>query len=456
MSNINGRCNDYFEFIKTEDEENKTMQIKTRLTDLGMDLRKNIITNGQFRSKSIHVKNLQAVIADTDGEKLATLLCAIANNGFYIDKATGSYKILNFNDLAGIENYPLLFGEALTYIVHNTVNPVMIGTSLLRPMTLPPNTVSLDVLPMNVTIEAAHVSPEQEYPTGTIEFGGQTFMNLDKVGTKFRINENLRNNPAGLTLFEWLTSDAVQAIYRLREKDIFSLINNEGTVLFDNTTAGVANTTGRNSAGVANGAITQDDILSMCISLIDAGYNPDIILMSPLAWLTFSKDPYFKQWSFWNAPMHQIAPHYQGDPGNASQFSSTGKQNLGSPFTPVATKTTYLDLPSTFPYPLRVVVSPYMPVTSTYCTIVVADSSQLGIYAESQPIRTVGWEDVEHEMMNVKWDMQYGLMYSNQGAGVRLAKGVRWDQTSYYFDPTNTFNMATSGAQAVGTDIIVS
>ena len=88
--------------------------------------------------------------------------------------------------------------------------------------------------------------------------------------------------------------------------------------------------------------------------------------------------------------------------------------------------TTFAPVPGIFPYPLRIVVSPFVAYDATAgtTTIILCDSNELGILAVNEEAVTEEWRDPLRDINSVKIRERYAVQILNEGKAVRLAKGI--------------------------------
>jgi hypothetical protein len=219
---------------------------------------------------------------------------------------------------------------------------------------------------------------------------------------------------------------AGRALARHKETKIFNMINTEGTTIFDNN-VGNKQTSGRDSAGNGNGTITLDDLLVMYSKVVEQGFIPNALLMSPLGWLVFARSPILRAFGFANGG--PIFSPLQGTPGLARQWYSGGI-NVGPTAQAQYTATTYANVPNLFPAPLRIIVSPFMAYTaasgSTAATtdIIMADTNELGILVVDEEVTNEEWDDPNRDIRSIKFRERYGLGILNEGKAVAVAKNI--------------------------------
>jgi hypothetical protein len=219
---------------------------------------------------------------------------------------------------------------------------------------------------------------------------------------------------------------AGRAMARHKETKIFNMINNEGATVFDNNVANMQ-TSGRDAVGAGNGTITLDDLLVMYSRIVAQGFIPNALLMSPLGWLVFARDPILRAFGFANGG--PIFSPLQGQPGLASQWYQGGV-NVGPSAAAQNVASTYANVPNLFPAPLRIIVSPFVGYTAVSGTtpastdIMMVDTNELGILVVDEDITTEEWDDPNRDIRSIKFRERYGLGILNEGLAVAVAKNI--------------------------------
>ena len=237
---------------------------------------------------------------------------------------------------------------------------------------------------------------------------------------------------------------AGRALARHKETKIFNMVNNQGTVTFDNNVVN-KQTSGRASDGTGNGTITLDDLLTMYAKIVENGFTPNALLMSPLGWLLFARDPVLRAFGFANGgPIFQPM---QGEPGLAKGWYSGGI-NVGPVASSPYTASTYTNVPNLFPAPLRIIVSPFCSytaasgATAAKTNIIMADTNELGILVVDEEVTNEEWDDPNRDIRSIKFRERYGLGILNEGKAIAVAKNVN---ISKAYDLENLMNWDAQG-----------
>lgn len=210
------------------------------------------------------------------------------------------------------------------------------------------------------------------------------------------------------------------------------MITSEGFTVFDNNVANMQ-TSGRDIDARGNKTITLDDILVMYAKITNNGFIPNCLIMHPMAWVIFARDPILRAFGFANGgPIFQSL---QGQPGLAKGWYAGGI-NTGPVASAPNTATTFTDVPNLFPAPLRIIVSPFVPfdVNTQTTSIVMADSNELGILVVDEDVSTDEFEDPRRDIRLVKLRERYGIGALNEGQAIGLAKNVSVSRAFAYED----------------------
>jgi hypothetical protein len=83
-------------------------------------------------------------------------------------------------------------------------------------------------------------------------------------------------------------------------------------------------------------------------------------------------------------------------------------------------------IPSYFPFPLQVLVAPYMPYspTNNVADIVICDTNALGAYIVDQDVTTDQWEDMSTDTTKIKLKERYTFAVYDDGLGIGVLRNV--------------------------------
>lgn len=385
------------------------------------------------------------------------------DNGFCA--AAGSeYSV---KDLLTTSSAPLWLPKVITKVVLDAAEPLMIGTSLMQRITLKPGQ-QIQFGAMGA-LTAEDIPEGGEFPARRPQEGPGSVISLvtKKAGLKVPITEEMVEASQFQVINMTLRAGG-RALARHKEQKIWRLIENTGVVTHDNTTPtssyfGV--TTGRDFTGAANGSLNFDNLLDAFGLMADQGFIPNTLIMHPLTWIMFVKDPtmrafalasgggsFFGTWS--GSPASTNFPwSNMAGLGIASQGATT--QGTSADPTETASPTTTLNwdqmlqsapkLPMFVNMPLSILVSPFVPYNPRTKTtsIYLCDRNELGVIAEEGGVMTEDWKDPEREIRNIKLREKYALALLNEGRAVAVLRNV-------FVRPNEIVMPATASIQVAG------
>lgn len=333
---------------------------------------------------------------------------------------------IGFKELVDALSTPdasILIGKVVSNIVKEAIEPLLVGTSLLH--TIRFSAGQQITFPAAGAFTAEDIPEGGEYPERKLEVAGTVTAFIGKSGVKVRITDEMLRY-SQYDVMSMHIRAAGRALARHKETKIFNMLRNEGDVIFDNN-IGNRKTSGRDSGGVGNGTITLDDLLVMYSKIVTRGFVPNALLMSPLGWLLFARDPVLRAFGFANGgPM--FGP-MQGQPGLAKSWYQGGL-NVGPIASAPYAATTYANVPNMFPSPLKIIVSPFLAYTAAAgatpakTDIIMADTNELGIIVIDEDVTNEEWDDPNRDIRTIKFRERYGLGILNEGKGIAIAKNV--------------------------------
>lgn len=333
---------------------------------------------------------------------------------------------------------PLLIPRVITEFVKEAIEPRLVLTPLMTRIQMKVGTHI--TFPATGAIWAADIPEMGEYPERELEFAGQVTATIGKVGVAVKFSEEMIQDSmwdiVGLHL-----AACGRALARHKEEKVATMLLASATEDFDND--GGTYTTGRGSDGAYNGTFTLDDLLTMYAAAVNEGYEPNTLIMNPMGWLIFARDPVMRAFGFANGG--EMWQPFEGAPGAAPQWRGGGF--LNEPFkvsSPENISTTWTPVPSQFPFaPLTIVVSPYINYDATNnCTdIYLCDRSELGYLVEKESVFTEDWKDPARDIYKTKFRERYGVAGPVDNR-IRVAKNVVISK-SYDLDDNFYWQMGT-------------
>ncbi len=360
---------------------------------------------------------------------------------------------LKIEDAFATPNAPLMFKRVITEVVQEAIEPNLIGTRLLSRIDYDGYGLKiLSAMAGGAISGELDIAEGQEYPEIGMTMGGNTVTaNIGKSGIAVKVTEEMLKYSQWDVIGMHLRA-AGRAMARHKEKKIFNMINNMGVVVFDNTTPAnseIGRTSGRDLTGAGNGSMTFDDLYDMYISMQSRGFTPDVVLIHPLAYGMWVKDPTLRSFTLekgggalFNPFAGSVVPNtpdswkqvgrYQGP----AWSDPTNKEREG-------TQTSAPNFPIGFPFGGLTIIPtwhvPFDPIAKT-CTIMMLDTSELGAVVVAEDPTTDEWDDPARDIKKIKIRERYALVLFNEGLGISLAKNVSIQPNEITLPPRATID----------------
>jgi hypothetical protein len=359
--------------------------------------------------------------------------------------------------------------KVVSTMVKEAVEPNLVITNLFQTIRL--NSGRSIEFPAIGALEADEIGETASYPERELSVGSGNIVNIaiSKVGVLVRISEEMIEDSQWDVINLHLRA-AGKALARKKELKCLTLFNKMGQKIFDNvepTSAVIGATTGRAIDGSFNGGLFLDDLFDMIAYLLNVGYNANTLIMHPLAWTMLAKDPYLREIAWMG--LHQWwGGKTEGKVGETGWDDAT---NLRLHTTAPNLSDTRTAVPvSTFPMPLKVLVTPFVrfipkgaivykqdgtlsgattvtdaqskalyPLTDFY----VLDDSETGVIVEKDPVETEEFRDPLKDIKNLKIRERYGLGTLSQGRSIVAARNVAVTLTFAFHHNNMATNLPT-------------
>ena len=356
---------------------------------------------------------------------------------------------LEIRDALALPNFPIAFKRVVTEMLLDTIEPQLIGTSLLQTVRWTNGTTATFHTLGALGTESLDMAEGMEYPEFSLTYGGGMLTaNIGKSGIAMKITEEM------LKYSQWDVISinlrkAANALARHKERKIFNMISNSGVVTHDNVNPNKAEfgrTTGRSVDGSGNGSFTADDMFEMYASLLGKGFQPNVILCHPLAWATFAKDPIMREHVLHGGDMSQwfnTMPNGDIAPKLPDAWKSANRLAGESVFNPstnerVGTQTSTFNLPSYFPGTgLKIIASPHVPFDAEAKTtsIIMVDTREIGAIVVGEELTMDEWNDPSVDIKKIKLRERYGFALYNDGLAIAVARNVSIEPNEMVLPP---------------------
>lgn len=353
---------------------------------------------------------------------------------------------VKLTDALSVPDAPMLLPKVVSNIVREAQEPLLVGASLLQRINY--SYGQTITFPAVGALVAADIAEGQEYPETRLAMGGATVTaTIGKSGLAVKITEEMIRYSQFDVIGMHLRA-AGRALARHKEVKIFNLIRTLGVCVFDNVNPekslkGV--TTGRSLNGSPNGSLTMDDVFDCFAQVMTQGFMPDTLLMHPLTWVMFVKDPNLRMFAImsgggtffanWTGSVNQqyAANASQGGlgVGAGSNVVAPGDRPGVAPpssiteFSPVMNSAP--QLPGYLGIPMRIIVSPFVPFDPRrrLTDIYMFDSRELGALIVDEEVTTDEFQDPRVDIRKIKLRERYAVAILHEGQAIATIKNVR-------------------------------
>lgn len=386
----------------------------------------------------------------------------VKTGGSLFDEATQSEIRYSLKDAVATPDAPQHLMRVYTEVVQEAVEMQMVGQRLIRTMRFE------DVMGESVTykwIGAGNIpnvdrAESGEYPEFSIAVGQSSNIRAQfrQCGLVVKVTREQIDQGQWDVIRVHIT-EAAKALARAKEKRIFELFDSQGVVVFDNDTPaasikGVC--TGRDRFGVKNGAITQEDLFDMYCQGLANGYNPNVILMHPLAFPIFQKDPILRNAGynmynpreFINSQLNPINSYKNGtiDTWRNQQRMASGKGQRLTNKEIELTTTGFNSLPSYSPLAgVTIITSHLVPFDRINQTtsIIMIDTESSGVLNVKTPLTVDSWAEQTREITAVRLKESYSIDVIDGGLGILVAKNIPLVPNELFINPQVVINDLT-------------
>jgi hypothetical protein len=355
---------------------------------------------------------------------------------------------VEFQDLMATPNASIWMPKVIEEIVREPAEPMTIIPTLLDRVAYTP--AARITFPAMGALAAFDLAEGQTYPEQSLNVApGSITINVGKTGLMFKITEEMQKY-SQYDVMNMHIRAGRRGLDRHKEKKGMDYVSSMGVTLFDNVspTESVYGTcTGRSITGAGNGSCRMEDLLKAYSHVMMQGYTPNTILLHPLAWSMWMADPLLQTIAKNTGNMPWFQRHNmakQGLPWSSANQAKMGRQGGYGQYTPgppdgnaageTSTSSLELDqnlnspavIPGYFPYPLQVIVSPYMPYNekNETCDIMIFDSANLGALVVDEDVSMDSWEDMNADIIKVKLKERYAFAVYEDGLAIGVLRNV--------------------------------
>lgn len=278
------------------------------------------------------------------------------------------------------------------------------------------------------------VATGAEYPTEEITMGGGATIRVDirKYGIKLALTEEMVEQSQWDVISFWLKA-AGKAFARKKNRICFNLFEKQALTLVDNKAPSTSVLgrclSGRDGTGAWNYTFTAEDFFDIYAAMLQEGFAPTIIVMHPMSWAMWVKDPILRVFAWRNGQGPLFNAYDLQGVKRDSFFSGLGMSQGGprpGEHMPVDFKGTPI-LPPYLNVPFQIVVSPQVPFdpVNKLTSLYFVDPENAGAIVQAENINHFQWTDPERDIQAIRLREKYGVAMLNEGRGVGVVKNVK-------------------------------
>lgn len=352
---------------------------------------------------------------------------------------------MSFDDMIATPNAQYWMPKVVEDIMREPQEPMLMIPALLDRIQY--TAAAKITLPTIGALMAYDIGEGMTYGEQSLQVApGTITINIGKSGLAFKITEEMRRY-SQFDIINMHIRAAKKALDRHKERKGMDFITSLGVSLFDNidpTSSLYGTCTGRSMTGAGNGSCRMEDLLKAYSHIMMQGFIPDTLLMHPLTWSMWMADPLLQTIVKNTGGGAWFQPHNVAKSGNPWVSASQNKQGMASGYgaytqtgnagSETPTAVTAIDqnlnsaavIPSYFPHPLRVLVSPFVPfrVHNNTCDIMLFDSSNLGALVVDEDVMMDTWEDMSADTIKVKLRERYAFAIYEDGMAIGVLRNV--------------------------------
>lgn len=348
-----------------------------------------------------------------------------------------SGNVWTISDMYATPDSPWMMPKVMSEQALEAIEPQLLMTSLLKRVQYTMGQAI--ILPMTSAMASTNLDMAEgdEYPETKLASGGmsQVIAQIGKVGLAVKITEEMIRY-SQVDVIGIHIKAAGKLLARHKEVKAANMISKQGVTYFDNlnplnSVLGV--TGGRAIDGSANGSMTAENMLDLEGEFVAKGFVPNTMILHPLFYTMFRKDPIMRDMFFKGNATYFQAHRGSANGGNPWQKSGgmmQGKQQKIESDTPVALRNRDIDSAPIFPsywgMDMQIIVTPWAPYNplKKRGDIIVCDKDELGVLLVDEELTTEEWKDPAHDIMKIKFRERYSFGIMNEGQSVAVLKNV--------------------------------
>ncbi|MDD3412446.1 MAG: hypothetical protein PHY47_00435 [Lachnospiraceae bacterium] len=342
-------------------------------------------------------------------------------------------------DMYATPDAPWMLPKIVSEVALDAIEPQLLMTSMMQRIGY---TMGQQiVLPMMSEMSQVNLDMQEgdEYAETKLAHGSTGYMQaqIGKVGLAVKITEEMIRY-SQFDVIGMHIKHAGKMLARHKETKAWNMVAGQGVVYFDNLNPAASElgvTHGRNRDGSGNGSLIADDLLELDGHLVAKGFVPNTMILHPLTYTMFRKDPVMRT-LFFNGQSTTYFGTYKGSAQGGNPWLKAGGMGLGKQQKikeDSETKLRNKDIDSQPVFPaywgmdLQIMVSPhvkYDPIKKL-TDIIICDRNELGVLLVDEELTTEEWTDPARDIKKIKFRERYNFGILNEGQSVAILRNVK-------------------------------
>ncbi len=304
----------------------------------------------------------------------------------------------------------VILRKVVVDVMKDTAEPMYIAAKMFRPVRLTEgrsivfpalSDIVVAEVPEGMAYKQVEVAPEL--------FEGETEVSVKKVGVIVRLTDEMISD-SQWDIVGIMLDKAARGMARWKEEWCFREFSTHGKVIFDPVKAasnpslyGTLDTHGLGpDRKTKNGTLSVEDFIDLAIGCLAHGFTPTDIMMHPLVWPIFAKNPLLDKLSL------------AAFAGNNNKISITPDAVDGR-----------------LPFAIQITLSPFIPFdyVEKRFTMYIVDRNEVGIMVIKDEISTEEWDTPERDIRQFKFKERYAPGILNNGRAICVAQNITYALT---------------------------
>jgi len=358
-------------------------------------------------------------ILENSKDRFAALDEAWSNNGYFHYELEGEKKVAQMTIAEAITttDAPFLFPKVIARTVEEAIEPNQLVVPLLAEVRIDSRSIEIPALG---AMQAHDIGEGMPYPEEELPYATRVEGKVIKRGLRVAFTDEMIADSMWDLMGLYLRA-AGRALARRKEKVAQERFWERAEEVFTNVPSSATwETTGEDVSGDANGTYTLNDLIDMIAALVADERTFTHMMMHPLAWTIFAKDPVIRNFQIYgNRGVYEGQLVGGSKPAGRDWFdqSTVVNQFAGS----------------AWPWIPQMILTPFINFSTkaisggtsgSFTDVYAIDVNDLGAVLQREDVGTEDFRDPQKDIENVKIRERYDIVVYGVD-NIKMAKDVR-------------------------------